>query len=601
MTTKRQTADERRDAPFRTPPILLGTGVLCGLASIVAYASQGYSGGMLLLWLAALVLLGTFFLLRSRAFPRVAFGDLVAPVGLALAFAPLYLAALYEWPVQVGSDEVAVTTVARDYATREDVDFFGLSHYLSRPALLFVFWGKLADLLGGIDLYHVRLLHALFGLILIAAAYALFRQLLTRSWAIFATCVLGANHSLLMISRNAMRENTAVLAEVVALALLLWGLRRDHPFATFCGGFVAALGWYVYFPGRAAFPLWLMFLVALALFFRASLPVPRLLRLGAIATAGFVLMAAPVIIAESKLPPGVSQPNRETLLFYPEARHLQRDWVFATSDVAGIKKNISNGLTTFNNKVVDNGFIYENRGHGFVDPLTGILLWIGAGLVLARLVRRRADPWQLLPLGGFVVLWLSFAFLVNKAPNYTRLLIILPFVAYLVTEAVRFLADRTKPWVERWGPVRGAQVAAAFAVATLAAVVAWNLAIAWDFVDTGRKFGEPIGSTGRYIQEHRDLPGQKFYVAGEEGSYYTWGWPFAVNDRLRMFTANDAQVGGPIDTPALASFNGSPPFALFMNRIAWSLNERDLTAKYRHGRLRNITPDGRLVVFEVRA
>ena len=45
-------------------------------------------------------------------------------------------------------------------------------------------------------------------------------------------------------------------------------------------------------------------------------------------------------------------------------------------------------------------------------------------------------------LGGFLSLWLSFAFLVNKAPNYTRLLITLPFVAFLVTEAVRWMVGR---------------------------------------------------------------------------------------------------------------------------------------------------------------
>ncbi len=42
------------------------------------------------------------------------------------------------------------------------------------------------------------------------------------------------------------------------------------------------------------------------------------------------------------------------------------------------------------------------------------------------------------------MLWLSFAFLINKAPNYTRLLITLPFVAYFVAVATRFLAGRVQ-------------------------------------------------------------------------------------------------------------------------------------------------------------
>lgn len=58
-----------------------------------------------------------------------------------------------------------------------------------------------------------------------------------------------------MISRLAMRENTSVLVELVALALLVWRLRRDHVLATFAGGVVAGLGFYVYFPARATFAL----------------------------------------------------------------------------------------------------------------------------------------------------------------------------------------------------------------------------------------------------------------------------------------------------------------------------------------------------------
>ena len=100
----------------------------------------------------------------------------------------------------------------------------------------------------------------------------------------------------------------------------------------------------------------------------------------------------------------------------------------------------STGLGTFNSKVVDHSWIYPNYGHGFVDPLTGIVLWARRGDRRARRssagdARTRARCSCSV---GFLVLWLSFAFLVNKAPNYTRLLVTLPFVAYLVVEALRW-------------------------------------------------------------------------------------------------------------------------------------------------------------------
>src|SRR5262245_15638860 len=104
---------------------------------------------MLVLWLAALAVLSAYFWSRNRSRPRIDKLDLLAPAGLALVFSPLYLIALYRWPVQVSSDEVAIIGVARDYSHPVGVDPFGVSEYLSRPTLLFIFWGKLGELVGG--------------------------------------------------------------------------------------------------------------------------------------------------------------------------------------------------------------------------------------------------------------------------------------------------------------------------------------------------------------------------------------------------------------------------------------------------------------------
>jgi hypothetical protein len=580
-----------RPRAFQWPQLLLGVGIGLGGGSLVAYATAGYSRGMLLLWLAGLTALLLAFWVLSGPLPRLARLDLVAAAGVALAAAPLYLSALYRWPVQVGSDEQAILLVSRNYAEAEDVDPFGVSTYLGRPTLLFLLWGRLGELFGGIDLFEMRLVHALFGLLVIAASYALFRLLLPRHWALFASCLLALSHAFFMISRMAMRENTAVLVEVVALALLVWGLRHDHPLATFCGGVVAGLGYYVYFPGRATFALWLVFLVGLALWFRARFALRKLLGLGAIAAAGFALMAGPIIIAESKLPGGEARPQRETLMIYPEARKVQQEWVFASSVAEGYWTNIKWGLTTFNNKVVDHGWIYENHGHGFVDPLTGILLWIGVGVVGWRLLRRRDDPWALLVLGSFVVLWLSFAFLINKAPNYTRLLLTLPFVAYLVTVAVRAIAERVG---RRYAIPRAVPVVA---VSAVAAIGVSNLAIAWDFIQKGRGEGDPIGSTGRYVEAHRDVLHQKFFISTDDGTwrYFVWGNP---QERVQIF-ARDGQVGPVVHPASLPSFTADPPFAIFMRRDLFATAESNLTTRYPKGRLRDITPDGRLVVFEV--
>jgi 4-amino-4-deoxy-L-arabinose transferase-like glycosyltransferase len=585
------------------PALVLGLAL--GLASIVVYAIWGYDWKMLLLWLVGLIALGASFFSRSPRLPRFERLDLLAPVGLALLFAPLYLARLYDWPVQVTTDEPTIMDVSDEYASKSGVDPFGFSTYQNRPALLFIVWGKLGLLIGGIDLFHMRLLHALVGLIAIGASYALFKQLLPRSWALFAASLFGLSHSFLIISRLAMRENTAVLMEIVALALLLWGLRHQHVFVTFCGGVAAGLGFYVYHPGRAAFPLWVVFLLGLALLYRHRFGLRKLALHGSVAFVGFVLLAAPLLISESKAPEiGREVDPMVQLLITAEGREFQKDWIHADTVWEGYRQNVSLALTAFNSDAIDRGFIYVNEGHGFVDPVTGIALWVGVAVVGLALIRRRreVEPWPLLMVGSFLVLWLAFAFLINQAPKYPRLLITLPFVAYLVTEAVRVGARWLERVVARWDPVRARRSSFALAAGTLVAVAAGNLAIAWDYVDKGRDDGEPVGSTGRYIAAH---PERSFYlVADEEGTYkyfdrghpdWWLGWMGRFEEGVG---ARDV-----VRTDEVQTFTPQRPFGLLMSVELWNAVGAELGRKYEQERvrIRSVTPDGRLVVFEVPA
>ncbi len=592
-TTSRPARLSGRGLEHRAPFGVLGAvASALGVVSILWYAQSGYSTGMLLFWLGALALGSVWLWSLSRDLPHIGLADFAAAAGLAIAFAPLYLISLYRYPLQVSSDEVAVIGVSRFYADAGHVDPFGVSYYLGRPTMLFLAWGRLGELLGGFDLYHMRLLHALFGLLTIAACYALLRQMLPFWWAVFASAVVGACHSMFMISRLAMRENTSILMEVVALALLLWGLRNRSPLVTFWGGAIAGLAFYVYFPSRSTFPLWIAFLVLLALVLRREFPAKRVAVFAATGIAGFVLVAAPIVIAESKAPKSdANQPQRDSLMIFKLGRDKEQFWERTATFWDAYKINVKAGLTAFNNKTVDHGYIYDNPNHGFVDPLTGILLWLGLGVVLVQTIRRRGDDAGLLALVSFVILWLSFAFVVNKAPNYTRLLVTLPFVGYFVAQGVRWASGR-------WRSIRHAPVV--LATATLGIIVVWNLAIANDYVDLGRRTGDAIGSTGRYVDAHKDVPGQKFFIATSDSfQYYSFGTDQAAIDRLTLFANSSAQVGQPVNPDGLKSFNTAPPFALFMTRSMWQSAAVPLAERYPRGRIRNVTPDGTFVVLEV--
>jgi Dolichyl-phosphate-mannose-protein mannosyltransferase len=583
-----------RTATLQGPrTVALGVGLATGAVSIGLYARSGYGDAVLALWLVALVALTTGFALSGRPFERPAWVDLAVAAGLAALLSPLYLLRTHAWPVQVGSDEIAIMWNAERWAQMPGVDPFGLSDYLGHPTLLLVALGEAGGRLGGVELAHMRLVHGVLGLAAIVAAYAFLRQLLPRWWAVVATVILGANHSLFMLSRMAMRENTAVLVEAAALALLLRGLRRDHALSTFAGGVVAGLGFYVYFPGRAAVVLWALFLAAVAVWFRRDVP-PRLVgRHGAVALTGFTLLAGPVVVAGLQAPPEVNEQQRLALMVFPEARELQRQWVFEDTVLDGYVNNVWLGLSAFNNLIQDHAWNYPNRGHGFLDPASGALLWVGLLAVGWSLARRRGPPWLLLPVVGFVTLWLSFALLVNKAPNYPRLLVTLPFVAYFAAEGIRRLSEAAG---RRWGRRTVPLVAGA----ALAVIVAWNVSIAWDFVDRGRRYGDDIGSTGRIIESIRDRPGQRFYVAAsEEQPYYVFGFPETYDERVLMFARDERKVGGVVPPRMLETFEAPVPFALFMSRAVWIAHIGALEERYPGARIRDVTPDGRLVVLEV--
>ena len=76
------------------------------------------------------------------------------------------------------------------------------------------------------------------------------------------------------------------------------------------------------------------------------------------------------------------------------------------------------------------------------------------------------------------------------------------------------------------GDPRGQRARVGFVGVSVAALAALNLAIAWDFIEDGPQNGEAIGTTGRYVESRRDVPGKKFYlVRGRMAKcgYYSFG------------------------------------------------------------------------------
>lgn len=535
--------------------------------------------------------------------PAQARDDIVAVIILLAVMAPLYLWRLYTVPWQVNTDEVTIMNAAHDMLRASDTDPLGLSWYFGFPTAIFVVFGWLGQLLGGIDLFHMRLLHALFGLGCILLGYGLFRQFASPLRAGTLAGFLGANHALIGISRMAMRDNTGLFFELLALLLVVRGLQRNSQSLTLVGGAATGLTYYTYFPSRITLVLWCMVLGLLWLLRPSRQSFRHLATSGLFFLVGWLMVAAPVLIASAQHKELAFGYQRQQFLFYPEGRTLEQSWTNTPTPAAAWKANIRQGLATFNGGLHDQGYIYPNYGHAFVDPITGALLWVGLLVAIIRIATSRGERLpDVLAVTGFLVLYLAFAFVITKAPNYTRLLVTLPFVAWLAGSGLWWLAERVGGVVSRRAPERTHQrVTEILAIVVVLVVIGANARTFNDFVVVGRTNGNDVGGTARLVEAKHGAVGHAWVLAAStEQPYYGWGNEWQWKTWIGFFAAPGQPVA--VLTPAgLDTLRIAVPFTLFISRAAWVEHEAAFRGRHTIDTVRNVVPDGRLVAVDVGA
>lgn len=577
--------------------------LLCWVAALISYARGGIHASNLLLWLLSMA--GMAFLLyridRVRL-PRISqLGrELIVMAGLLAVFVPAYTAMLYQLPQQVTSDELNLMMFERDELAQPD-DPFGISSYAGFPRLPFIAFARAGEALGGVNLANIRLVHACAGVLIALLSYVFFRQLMPRPYAAGGALMLGFNHALWAISRLAQWDNLSLLSLLLAMILLIQVSRSGSWLFGFVGGAAAGLTWFVYPPARITVVIWGVFLAAIWLP-RAIRESRVLMGRATLASAlGLVMLIGPLMVATALDARPGSDYYRYQLLLFPEGRERQRQWVFAETIAEGVEINLIHGLTTFNGFERDHGNIYENRGHGFVDPLTGVLLWIGVFYTARRILGKGANQdGDLLCLIGFLTLWLTYSFITNQSPNYTRLLVVLPFVVYLVLHGLRRVAESPswRRWPQpswwRWAP--GQTV---FGLGVLAIVV-WNWAIFGDYLQRGLTEGDVLGATGRYVEAHADDPGYSLHLfADKHHPYYRWGQAEQWKEWIGFFADDDQLLT--VEPPQECGDPGlTPPFTAFMSDSVWEQCASEFAARFPSFRVRHILPSGTRLAVEVR-
>lgn len=576
-----------------------------GVAISVFYAYSGFKPMMPYLLVAAVAAIAVS-LTAPRDYGEVATparSDLIAVGILAIVMAPIYWWRLYSMPWQISTDEITVMLAARRLLSIPNVDLFGVNAIFGFPPAVFVFVGRLANWIGGVDLYHSRLVHSTLGLSCVLLAYGFFRQFTEPFRAGTLAAILGVNHALFAISRMAMRENTGLFLELLTLWLLARGLQRRSKTEVFLAGASTGIAFYAYFPARIAL------VVVVALFFCIFVlnPSREMAKTAAgyavIFLVGWGLLAAPVMIASRANTSLAFSYARQQFLIYPEGRKLEMDWTGEKTPEGAWKANIRNGLTMFNSRKHDQGFIYPNYNHGFVDPLTGVLLWMGVAVAGVRVMRKRkrlmsADESgavalaDLTALVGFFTIYLSCALFITKAPNYTRLLVILPFVAYLAGIAIWVVAE--------WLAAGSRSTRSAIVGATVCAIALWNVVIFSDFAEAGRRSGNDVGSTGRYVESRNNANGYTWVLAADEANpYYAWGEAWQWKDWAGFF-AGPSQTMKVIPVAGLGSLDIPGNFTVFITNTAWQLAEPGFRLRHPLYDVSWLTPDSRLLAIDVR-
>ena len=513
-------------------------GILLQILTIYLYLSYGFSYTVVGIWLFSLLFVGFYFFRQpdeQHDVSRFTRRDWYTVLILAVVISVLYFSVGTEHPAQMVGDENSIT-IKTLTLSKPGIDLFKPTYYFNLPAPFFAISGYLASLFTYIDIFSIRLVSTFFGVLTCIISFFFFRRVFPDTFkATLATLLLATQHTLFALSHHAMLVNSAIFIYITSVFLLFTGLQRRSPFYSFLGGIVAGFGWYVYSPAKIIIFVWLTTLAILALLHRFKIylsPLNLKLNLKRIIVptiVGFLLSVCPFILGATILWVNDDndgwwyQKSQFTLNFnahtdtnyYPEYNgSVLRDIILP---------NTINALTVFNKPLKDEGWIYNLREkHGFVDSLTGIFLWIGVLATILLIRRERMETAAVL--AHFLILLFVFMFLVNRAPNFTRMLIMLPFVIPLVVIGI----SRLSTWIiSRFSFLssRATVIDRGVLIVAVASVIWLNASIFAYYVSLEDKNQEPIAKTLRYIHhESKTKPERLYFFDKQKSVHYIDRW-----------------------------------------------------------------------------
>ena len=530
---------------------LLVSGAALLVISMVLYLYYGYHHATAGLWLAAIALTATHFLKseswRQKKLPFATKDYVIAGI-LTIVIGCVYFSVNPYNPPQMVGDEVALT-IKTLVVSEPGVDLFSPDDHYNWPKPFYAISGYMIKMVSHIDILNVRLFHTIISILVCTAAFFLFRRIFPDIFqAVLATTLLAFSHTFFAIGHMSILTNSAVLPHVLSLVFLLVGLQQRSKLYSFIGGVVAGFGWYVYIPAKSIIVVWLAALAILALLQKLKkFEKIKNLNLKKVIPAtliGFLFAVTPFLIGATTTPQeghATWAYHQQQFLLTYEGHSYQFREIESESYLMSIRHNATNALTAFNRKIQDKGYMYSHWGrHGFVDPLTGALMWVGVLIVL--LTARRQKTATILMVLHLLLLLLAFAFIVNRAPNYSRFLIMMPFVIPLVVIGLSSVIERTLHVVKSQFRVDLKKYSKLLVVLVALVIIYLNMGIFSDYLAEGKKGDEPISNIVRFIHTQANQePGAMYAFDDTTQTHHQTMWTLSDWQRLWLnlfFTFN---------------------------------------------------------------
>lgn len=505
--------------------------------------------------------------------------DLQAIFLILLLTIPAYFLFIYDIPFQMHSDEVLDFSLIK--LVPQQFNPFGVINYDGMPQLKLKMFEFLVSFIGPLTIFNLRIVGAILAVLVVVLAYLFFRLFSSIKTALIASLLLGLNHTYIIFARSMHPKIPPLLLEIITLMLLVKMFKNRSYFLAFLSGLTAGLSFYLYYSSRTLiFLLFSSFLIIL-IFFR-EYGYFKLLKLFLTILLGFVIIIAPMLITTINFSNQQNSYIKKQLFIFPEGRKKAMEITGDNKEIEVLKTNIYQGLLVFNKNIPDQIRNYYNPKFAMVDPLTGILVWVG---LLILFMKKSRNEGETIIITSFLSLYFIFSFVISMAPNYARMIIILPFTSYLAAVGLIAIVQRFKQSKN-------------FLISLVVVIISINIAIFIDYALDGLIGGDSLGATTRYIDKRYNLRDYHFYVASDENyPYHPWGGHDYQWFNSLIAPAQTFQQIQPEDINSFALFK---PFTILMSNNLWLRAKEHLIAEYPDLVIHNIKPDGSLVAIEVR-